>query len=186
MIKRGNKYNTFRFKRFNMNGFALSLTYGTPTKELFPTHNIFSMIVSTISKCIFLKKMIWNLFINVLYLQNMIHCSHKETQGEKYKLMVYFLCWCSDRNLFSCVLLRALLWFKGEHKRASFFRLPSHFFQNSTNNNNAILLSSYMCDNFSRELVKVVVAQITQAVGFHSVSQAACEAVADILQLCMF
>lgn len=43
-----------------------------------------------------------------------------------------------------------------------------------------------MCENFSRELVKVVVAQITQAVGFHSIQQSACEAIADILQLCMF
>jgi hypothetical protein len=42
-----------------------------------------------------------------------------------------------------------------------------------------------MCENFSRELMKVVVAQIAQAVGFHSIHQSACEAVADILQLCM-
>lgn len=40
-----------------------------------------------------------------------------------------------------------------------------------------------MCENFSRELMKVVVAQIAQAVGFHSIHQSASESIADILQL---
>lgn len=40
-----------------------------------------------------------------------------------------------------------------------------------------------MCENFSRELVKVVIAQITQALGFHGIQQSACETLADIMQL---
>jgi transcription initiation factor TFIID subunit 8 len=40
-----------------------------------------------------------------------------------------------------------------------------------------------MCENFSRELVKVVIAQITQALGFHAIQQSASESLADILQL---
>ncbi len=33
--------------------------------------------------------------------------------------------------------------------------------------------------------MKVVIAQITQAMGFNGISQSACECLADILQLCM-
>jgi len=40
-----------------------------------------------------------------------------------------------------------------------------------------------MCENYSRDLVKVVIAQITQGMGFHAIQQSACDALADILQL---
>jgi len=40
-----------------------------------------------------------------------------------------------------------------------------------------------MCENFSRELVKVVIAQITKVLGFQGIQASACEALADILQL---
>jgi len=40
-----------------------------------------------------------------------------------------------------------------------------------------------MCENFARELVKVVIGQITQGMGFHSIQQSACDALSDILTL---
>lgn len=43
-----------------------------------------------------------------------------------------------------------------------------------------------MCENYARDIVKVVIGQITQGMGFHAIQQSACDALADILQLCKF
>jgi len=42
-----------------------------------------------------------------------------------------------------------------------------------------------MSENFARELVKVVIGQITQGMGFHSIQQSACDTLSDILTLYM-
>ena len=42
-----------------------------------------------------------------------------------------------------------------------------------------------MCESYASDLVKVVVAQIAQGMGFHSIQQSACDTLADILQMCM-
>jgi len=40
-----------------------------------------------------------------------------------------------------------------------------------------------MCENYARDIAKVVIAQITQGMGFNAIQQSACDALADILQL---
>jgi len=40
-----------------------------------------------------------------------------------------------------------------------------------------------MAEEYSRQIVKTVIAQITQGMGFHAIQQSACDALSDILQL---
>jgi len=43
-----------------------------------------------------------------------------------------------------------------------------------------------MCDNFARELSKIVVAQICKETGFQAIQECALETLCDVLQKCEF
>lgn len=43
-----------------------------------------------------------------------------------------------------------------------------------------------MAEAYARDLVKIVIAQISQGFGYNGIEKSACEAFVDIIQNCMF